>query len=333
MTSQASQDGPFPEAVLYQMLGGFQVSQALSTAAKLAIFDMLRDGPKTSPELVEAVGAHAPSLRRLLRFLTTIDILTEDEQGRFAATLMGELLRSDHPQSAHPWAVLLGAPIIWQPWGDLYETVLTGQPAFERAYGEPFFTYLGHSPQDAAVFNAAMTADTSSLSALLDGYDFSSVTRIIDVGGGQGALLRGVLERYPHTTGVLCDLPSVVMDAQVLKASAVAHRCEFIGGDMFASVPAGDAYLLKRIIHDWSDAEAIQVLRNCRQAISDDGRLLLIERVIQPSTRSPDLMMLILVTGRERTEEEFRDLFAAAGFRLTRVIPGEDLSIIEGIPV
>ena len=159
------------------------------------------------------------------------------------------------------------------------------------------------------------------------------------MGGGQGALLRGILERYPQATGVLFDLPSVVADARELRESAAAARCELVGGDMFQSVPAGgDAYILRVIIHDWSDAEAIQILRNCRRAIADDGKLLLIESVVKPSNEPDfakwlDLNMLVLLTGRERTEVEFRDLYAAAGFRLTRIISTGADSIIEGIPM
>jgi hypothetical protein len=336
--SNESQAHPPRDVILGHMLGGFAVSQALHVAAKLAIVDVLRDGPKTPHQIADAVGAHAPTLRRLLRFLTTVDILTEDGDGRFTTTPLGDLLRSDHPQSARPWALLLGGPLIWRPWGDLYESIITGQPAFNRIYGEPFFAYLQHNPAAAAVFNGAMT-HTNSFAAILDAYDFADVTKLVDVGGGQGLLLRDILERYPHTSGILYDLPSVVADAHIIKDSAVAGRCELVGGDMFESVPAGgDTYLLKWIIHDWSDAEAIQILRNCRQAIADQGRILLVEQILTPSNQpdpatGADLMMLILVTGRERTKEEFGDLYAAAGFQITCVIPAGGEWIIEGVPV
>jgi hypothetical protein len=338
MASEDTQDVRALVETLDQMLGGFQTTQALHVAARLAILDVLHSGPKTSSALADAVGAHEPSLRRLLGFLTTIDILTHDGDGRFAATAMGDLLRADHPESARPWALLLGAPPIWRPWGELYEAIVSGRPAFDQVYGEPYFTYLGHRDQEAALFNAAMTSD-SNLSAILDAYDFSGFAKIVDVGGGQGALLRGILEQSPQATGVLYDLPSLVAQGHELKNSAVAERCEVVGGDMFDSVPAGgDAYILKRIIHDWSDAEALEILRNCRQAMSDQGTLLLIESIRQPAhhadpATAADLMMLVLVTGRERTEEEFRELYAAAGFTLTRVLPAGGRSIIEGVCV
>ena len=323
---------PPPEMLLGRMLAGFMESQALHVAARLAIGDVLRDGPTTSGAIADAVGAHEPSLRRLLRFLTAMGVLTEDGEGRFAASPLGELLRSDHPRSLRTAALLMGAPFIWRPWGELYETTVSGQPAFDRVYGEPFFAYLGHSPEDAAVFNELMTS-TTSLPATLSAFDFSGFTKVVDVGGGQGTLLRGVLERYPHATGVLFDLPSVVADAHELKDPAVSARCEIVGGDMFEALPpGGDVYVLKRIVHDWSDAEAIKILRNCRQVISEQGRILLIERIMHLNDSSPDLMMLILVTGRERTEDEFRELYAAAGFKVDRIIPAGEHSIIEGVP-
>jgi O-methyltransferase domain/Dimerisation domain len=317
---------------LFRLLVGYQVSQALHVAAKLGLGDVLRDGPKTSTEIAMSVGADEPSLVRFLRFLAAQDILTEDDRGAFATTAMGALLRSDHPHSIHPWAALLGAPIIWLPWGELYQTVMTGQPAFDRIYGEAYFRYLEHSPDDAALFNAAMSDDPSL--PILEAYDFSGCTQIVDVAGGQGVLLQAILERNPQARGVLYDLPFVVDAALDLKDSAVSSRCALVGGDMFQSIPTGgDAYILKRIIHDWNDTEAITILRNCRQAMANHGRILLVEQIFQDDEKSPasDLMMLVLVTGRERTENEFRALFTAAGLTLSRVISAGDYSVIEGV--
>jgi hypothetical protein len=170
---------------------------------------------------------------------------------------------------------------------------------------------------------------------ILDVYDFSSIHIIVDVGGGQGAFLQAILERRPQTQGVLYDLPSVVAQASVSANADVMARFEAVAGDMFASVPrGGDAYLLKRIIHDWSDEEAIQILRNCRQAMNEGGKILLIEQVLHPGHFSAfatalDLQMMILVSGRERTEEEYRALLAAADLQLTRVVSGEWRWILE----
>jgi O-methyltransferase domain/Dimerisation domain len=328
-----------PEAVLADLIGGCLRSQAVRVTAKLGLPDLLRDGPKRPGHLAAATGAHEPSLVRLLRALTTIGILTEDGEGQFATTPMGELLRSDHPRSARAFAILMGEPMVWQAWGAFEEAILTGEPAFDRVFGEPFFAYCDQRPNEAALFNAGMTSLSSRhIPAIVAAYDFSGCTRIIDVAGGHGALLRGILERYPHATGVLCDVPSVVAGAFELKDSAVAARCEFVGVDMFEAVPTGgDTYLLKMIIHDWSDAEAIQILRNCRRVMTASGKVLVCDAVIAPSnTPDPakwaDLNMLALMRGRERTESEFRDLYMAAGFHLTRVIPTGELAILEGVP-
>ena len=324
---------------LYQMAWGVRVSQALYVTAKLGILDLLCDGSKTAGEIADAIGAHEPSLRRLLRALTAIDILTTDGQGRFAATELGKLLQTDRPQSLRSNAIFAGAPFIWQAWGALDQTILTGIPAFTQVFGESFFDYVEQKPAATTLFNAAMThSTTNDLAPLLAAYDFSTFSKIVDVGGGQGSLLRCILERYPHITGVLYDRPSVLSTADAIKNSVVAARYEFVGGDMFQSVPAGsDAYILKWIIHDWSDAEAVQILRNCRAAMRTQGKLLVVELVIK-SAAGPDeakwldLDMLVLLTGRERTAQEFRDLYAAAGFMLTRVIPAGKFSIIEGVP-
>ncbi|MFL5800500.1 MAG: methyltransferase [Roseiflexaceae bacterium] len=319
---------------------GFTVSQAVYVTAKLGIVDVLRDGPQTAGEIAATVGAHEPSLRRLLQALTTVDILVDDRHERFVATPTGELLRSAHPQSVRAFAISMGGPLAWRPWVQLCAAIQTGTPAFDHVYGESFFDYLGHQPEEAAVFDAAMTnLSSADLPAILQAYDFTGLTKIVDVGGGQGALLRGILERYPHATGVLFELLSVVADAHDLKASAVAARCTFVGGDMFRFIPTGgDAYILRSILHDWSDAEALQILRNCRQAIADHGKLLVVELLLTPPNAPDfakwlDLNMLVLLTGRERSEAEFRELYAAAGFRLTRIIPLGGRAIIEGVPI
>jgi len=323
-----------PDEVIGQLLGSFQASQAIHVAAKLGLLDMLGEGPRTSEEIARDIGAHEPSLRRLLIFLVTLNILVEARDGPFAATTLGEVLRADHPQSVRSWALLLGTPLIWRPWGDLHATIMTGQPAFERVFGESFFEYLEHSPDDAALFNAAMGSDAGSVPAILDAYDFTHAGLIVDVGGGQGELLWAILQRYPRPRGVLFDLPSVVAKASDPDDPTISRRCSIRGGDMFESVPAGgDIYVLKRIIHDWSDAEATRILRNCQEAMTDGATVLLVEEIVQPTERVPtsDMMMLALVTGRERTEEEFGALYAAAGLRLTRVTPAGEYSIIEGV--
>lgn len=341
MGSGEKMTGPSQADVLGQMIWGFGVSQALCTAAKLGIVDVLGNAPKRASEIADALGIHELSLRRLCRALTSIDILSEDEYGRFTTTSIGELLRADHPQSMRPMAILIGSPFVWRPWGELFEAVRSGKPAFDQVHGESFFEYFGRRPKEASVFNEAMTGATSGqLPAILEAYDFSGFRKIVDVGGGQGALLRGILERYPDAIGVLCDVPAVAAAASEIRGTPLADRCGFVGADIFKSVPVGgDVYILKAIVHDWSDEQGIRILRNCRQGIRDGGKILLIEWVLKPSNEPDfgkllDLNMLVVLPGRERTEAEFRDLYDAAGFRLTRIISTTaGVSIIEGIPV
>jgi hypothetical protein len=329
-----------PEAIVAQMLDGFKVTAAIYTASKLSIFDALRDRPLTAQDLAAQAGAHAPSLQRLLRYLTSIGLLIEDDQQRFTATPLGDVLRSDHPKTVRPWALMSGSPTFWRSWGDMHATVVTGKPAFNRLYGEGHFDYLSQHPADAAIFNAGMTNGTTrALPAILDAYDYTRFKKIVDVAGGHGALLRGILERAPNSAGVLYEMPAVAAEARELRGSPVETRCEFIGGNMFESIPAGgDLYFMKWIMHDWNDEAALQILKNVRQAMLSHGRLIVVDRIVKPSNQPDpaklaDLMMLVMLTGRERTEPEFRDLYRAGGFNLTRVIPAGDFALIEGMPV
>jgi SAM-dependent methyltransferase len=340
MIPDEAKPGAPQAAQMIQVVWGFMATQSLHVAAKLGIPDVLSGGPMTPHEVAAACSAKEYPLRRLMRFLTGIGVLTEDERGRFSCTALGDFLRSDHPQSVRNVAIMYGEPFWWRSWGDLYETVKTGQPAFDRVHGEPFFDYLAHTPVDAAIFNAGMTSGTNvDVGNIVAAYDFSRLKNVVDVAGGHGALLRGILERYPACTGVLCDLPSVIAGAADLRQSAVAARCELVPADIFQSVPSGgDAYILKRILHDWNDDKATQILENCRRAVVPGGRVLVMEQVVKASNQPDpakwmDLNMLVMLTGRERTEAEFGELYARAGFRLTGVIPASRLSIVEGVAV
>ena len=322
-----------------QLVMGFAASQAISVAAKLGIADLVAEAPRTVDELARATKAHAPSLRRLLLMLSSIGIFAEDASGTFRHTPLSETLRTNDPQSIRNYAVVWGEPWVWRPWGDLYHTILTGEPAFHRIYDSTFFDYLASHPDDAAIFDAGMSS--GALTEILAAYDFSRFERVVDVGGGQGALLQGILQRNSELRGVLADLPAVVAGATALLTGALAERCEIAGIDFFKSVSEGaDAYVMKAIIHDWNDEAALKILKNCRRAIRDDGKLLLMEHVLKPPNepdpglgRFIDLDMLVLLTGRERTEAEFETLLRAGGFSLTRVIPTTGyFSIIESRP-
>jgi hypothetical protein len=316
---------------------GTIAAQAIHVAAKLRIADLLASGPKTIAELASHSGSHPPTLERLLRALSTLGMFASTSDGRFRNTPLSETLRSDHPQSQREGALFLPARFLWLPIGELYESVRTGEPAFQRIFGQPFFEYLAAHPADAAVFNTAMTQGIAwTTPALLAAYDFSRFEQLVDVGGGEGALLRDILAATPRLHGVLFDLPQVVAGASEILRGEIAARCQIVGGNFFDSVPeAADAYLLKGVIHDWPDDDAARILRNTRRAIRSDGILLLVEGVVDSAARPVGLMelLMLVIGGRERTEADFRLLLAATGFSLTRIVPTEASSLIECHPV
>src|SRR5215813_6293297 len=315
-------------------------AQAVSVAAELGIVDHLVDGPRSAAELARLTGTHAPSLYRVLRALATLEVLVEDAEGRFSSTTLGDTLRSDGPESVRRAVIMAGDPTFTRACGDMMHSVRTGSPAFDHVFGTPFFDYLRRHVEAGAVFNGGM-ASLSELEnpTLAASYDFPPRACVIDVGGGRGGFLAEVLKAHPSVRGVLYDLPEVVREASVVREGGVADRCEVRSGDFFAAVPeGGDVYVAKRILHDWADEQCVPLLKSFRKAMPTRGRLLAIDAVLAPpGTRDfgtmPDLLMLVVSPGRERTEPEFRELFTAAGFRLTRVIPTpSSLSIVEGVP-
>jgi SAM-dependent methyltransferase len=337
MSSEEPRSAGPPSMQLMRLLWpGAMAVQAIHVAAKLGVADLVAGGPKTVLELAEATRTDRPSLGRLLRALTSLGIFVEDPEGRYCQTELSDALRTDHPQSMRPLAMMLGAGFIWRPSGELDVTIRTGQPAFEHVYGAQFFKHLAKHPDEAAVFNAAMSSMPVYITAIVDAYDFSKFERIVDIGGGHGALLVGILTANPRVHGVLHDLPEVVAGVSV--PSNVADRLEIVAGDFFEAVPAAaDAYLLKGIIHDWDDASAATILKNCRRAIRPDGRLFIVDTVLIPSSDSAsalmDMLMIVLTSGRERTESDFRSLLREAGFSLVNVIPTARHSILESRPV
>ena len=340
MSNRVAQAQPVsPSMQMTQILWPGPIAvQAVHVAAKLALADLVASGPKSTEELAAATHSHGPSMARLLRALTSLGIFAEDTAGRYRQTALSDTLRSDHPESIRPFAMMLGAHFVWKPSGALEETVRTGRPSFEHVYGAPFFDYLAGHSDDAAVFNAAMSSSPAYLAAIVGAYDFARFERIVDVGGGHGLLLAGILSANPHLRGVLHDLPSVVVGASALRKEPISQRCEIIGGDFFKGVPAGaDAYLLKGIIHDWNDEAALKILKNCRNAIDPDGTLLLVEAVLtrstDPAAALMDMLMMVLTSGRERTELEFRSLLQEAGFSMMQVIRAARVTIIESRPV
>jgi len=324
------------------MTNAYQVSQAIHVAATLSIADLLKDGPKSSDELAEATSTHAPTLYRLLRALASVGVFAEESDGRFGMTPLAEYLRADAPGSVRTWAVQIGQPYHWSAWAHLLDSVKSGKPAFPELHGTSVWEYRAARPEESAIFDTAMTGLSARVAeAVVQSYDFSRLGILADVGGGVGALLAAILKANPRLRGILFDQTHVVAHAGPwLETAGVADRCEVVGGSFFEGVPEGaDAYLLKSIIHDWDDAEAIGILRNCRAAMADTGRLLVVEPVIRPGNdpdpaKYMDLNMLVMLGGRERTAEEFHSLLAEAGFRLGGIIAtGSSHNIIEGVPV
>jgi hypothetical protein len=324
------------------MITAFRVSDLVATAVEFRLPDHLADGPKSSAELARLCGAHAETLHRVLRALARIDVLRQTEDGRFALTPLGEPLRSDVPDSMYRMARLWGTDLFKLTWMRLPHSVRTGQSAQEYLFGLRQFDYLATQPETAAIFNDGMLAGTLTVgAAVVDAYDFSACTTIVDVGGGSGALAASVLRAYPGMRGIVFDLPFCEQGAiDYLTSAGLGDRCRFEGGDFFESIPSGaDAYLLKFILHDWEDSRCARILQSCRAALSPDSRLLLVESVLPPDGGPltdavfGDVTMIVHTGGRERTEAEYASLLNAAGFRLTRVVPTRVAqSVIEAVP-
>jgi hypothetical protein len=330
-----------PGEQLRHLLFGYRVSQAIGVAAELGIADVLGSGPRSAEELARATGVDGPSLSRVLRLLASEGVFAETEDGRFALTPMAEALRSDVPGSLRPLAVFNSGEPYWRSWAHLAHAVRTGQPAFEHVHGMDFFSYYRQHPEEWALFDQMMAAQTAAVTrTVAAAYDFSRVRTVVDVGGGNGTLVLGLLAAHPHLHGVVFDQPAVAARAEeAIAAAGLADRCQAVGGDFFVAVPeGGEAYLLKYILHDWDDERSIAILRACRQAMPADGRLLVIELLIPPGNnpsyaKSQDVNMLTNLGGRERTVEEYGTLFTAAGFALTETIPIQgELHLIEGAP-
>jgi hypothetical protein len=342
MSPTPVQDIPPSAQFLHMMFDSFILSRAISVAAKLGIADLLQAGAKTADELAQATGVHAPFLYRVLRALASAGIFAEDEAGRFGLTPLAEPLCTDAPDSWRAFANMLGSDWAYRAYGELLHSVKSGEPAFDHAHGKSFREYLTENPDELRVFNDAMTnTSQSSAPAILAAYDFSGITKLVDVGGGHGFLLASILKAYPHMQGVLFDLPAVVAGAApILEAHGVSDRCECIGGDFLASVPSGgDAYIMQSILHGGTEETALQLLHNVRQSIQKNGVLLQVDMVVpegnEPSTsKFGSLHMMVFTRNDERSEAEYRSLYERAGFKLTRVLPTASVSsILEGKPL
>ena len=327
---------------LTEMVFASLASQGIYVAAKLGIADLLADGPKTVTELAQAAGADADALYRILRALSSRGVFVEREGRVFEQNQMSDLLRSNVPGSLRDAAIFMGEDWHWEVWGKTLYSVKTGKPAWGRVHGKEVFSFFESNQEASQIFDKAMTSVTSlAISAVVGSYDFTGIETLVDIAGGQGRLLAGILEANPSVRGILFDLPYVIEGAKERNAcTSVADRFEFASGDFFVEVPKGaDAYLMKHIIHDWDDERASKILTNIRRAMKSTSKVLLVESVVSPLsepdlTKLMDIEMLVSPGGKERTAEEYRQLFARAGLKLVKIVStNSPYSVIEAVAV
>ncbi|MFN7933560.1 MAG: methyltransferase [Bryobacteraceae bacterium] len=330
-----------PEAVFMQLANGITITSALGAVARVGVADHMSETPAGVDELALRSNCHEPSLYRVLRFLASIGVFTQDGR-KFGLTPVGELLRSDSPRSMRNFAMMVTDPWNVTSHQKLDHSIRTGVDGTTAAYGKHTFDLFREIPDQAETFHRAMTDATSNaVQLLLKAYDFSGIARLADVGGGHGVLLVNVLRRYPEMTGILFDLPEVIAGAtETAHFTGLGSRIHYETGSFFETVPDGcDAYIMKSIVHDWDDARAARILSLMREKMAPGGRVLVYEMVV-PEDNSPspskflDISMLTLTSGgRERTEQEFAALFASAGLRLNRVVPTlGPMSVMEAYP-
>ena len=319
---------------------GHLSAQAIHVFAKLGIADLLREGDKTVDDLARSTATDGAALSRVLRFLATIGVVDAHDSDCYSLTPLGSTLCTQSSEVIRDNVLLMSSPGYWGAIGNLLDAVRTGENAFEGAHGRRFFDYLEHHADEGKVFNAAMNSSSKvGHSATLSAYDFGSAEVIVDVAGGKGSFLESVLKNHPASRGILLDSASVIEAATI--NGSVTGRVTRVPGDFFDGVPGGgDLYVLRRILHDWSDEKAATILRRCREACHAQARLLIIEAAPPEEHESAnnwagiDLLMMILMDGRERTAADFERLFASTGFRLSRIVrTNSPLWLVEALPV
>jgi hypothetical protein len=340
-----------PFAPLLQIAYGALDSQILCVAAQLGLAERLaHDGPITAADLASSIGIDTVTVERVLRGLVSMNVCDEIDGSRFGLTPLGEYLRPNHPDSVEA-RVLVHGQVFYPMWDNLIETVRSGTGGSQRALGMPFFEYLIKEPTAGLLFDRTMAGEGPFRHRpAVEAYDFGQFKTVVDVGGGDAALMAEIQKAYPQPTGIVFDLPRAADAAQhTIAGAGLSDRCRFVGGDAFETVPAGgDAYVLSNFLVIWQDAQAVIPLRNCRKAIAENGKVLLIEWVM-PAGSEPregfrfwdtvarDLLMLSIYGsggGRVRTRSGFQDLLSAAGFELTAVVRTRgSVSVIEAKPV
>jgi len=322
-----------PEIAL-QMSMGYIVSICLHAATELRIPDLLAAGPQPVSELATRAAVNEDALYRVLRLLASLGIFQETAPRTFALTPPADALREDAPNSVRDMVLWVSDPFHFQVHAGLMHSVRTGQPAIEHVFGMTAFEYFEKHRKEGEIFNRAMTSFSASMiPAVLEAYDFSGVNLLVDVAGGHGQVIASILQKYPRMKGILCDLDHVLEGARPrLREFGLDARCQLQPCDFFKAVPeGGDVYLMKSIIHDWDDERALAILRNIHRAMgAKNAKVVLLDAVLAPGNefhpaKFVDIEMLLMPGGRERNAEEFGQLFARAGFRLTRILPTKSL--------
>lgn len=313
-----------PQLRLWQMISGGYKTQIIRTAAELRIIDFLLESPKSLTDLATCLHVDEKYLHRLMRILCCMDIVKKGKNDTYTVTSMGAFLSDSDFDSMRATAIFFGRECYGGLQG-LTQSIKTGSQSFDHIYGTTFFDYMSMQADSARYFDDSLTEATiMSVPAILAEYDFSSFQHAVDIGGGKGYLLFAILDKYPNLRGTIFDQESVIEKA--IARSSFGPRCNFIAGNFIEKVPeGGDLYILKRVLHDWNDKDAEKILRNCRKAITDQGRLILIEPAIDETENdfdslASDLLMLVLLNGKERNEIEFKDILHKTGFRLKTII-------------
>lgn len=337
----AAADQP-PHLELIKIATSIWKARALYAAAQLALADLIADSERSADELARATRTHAPSLLRLLRALASCGVVTEVGPARFRMTRLGSALRTGAPGAARSTVLTLAGDWQWKAWDNFLYSVETGQPAVLKSLGKGLFDYLAANAADGVRFNEAMVGmHGGDGAAVAKAYDFSPFNTIVDVGGGTGTLLTTILQSNPHLRGTLFELAETVPQGRrLIEARGLVGRCGVMAGDFFKEVPSGkDGYILAHVLHDWTDEQALAILRNCRRATPKHGRLLIIEAVL-PTGDTPhpgklmDLLMLTVTGGMERTAGEFAALLMTAEFNMARIIPISDQqNVVEAVPI
>jgi orsellinic acid C3-O-methyltransferase len=322
---------------LYQEAMAYTYSAALRAAAEVGLGDALGDRTRTVDELAAATGTTADGLYRVLRLLAARGIVAEVGAGRFRLTELGSALRGDATVPARAGILMFTDTMFWRMTHAVADIIREPRPSFEHLFGRSLAEYFGGDQAVEDLYYEGMaTVSEAEHPALVRCYDFPDAGVVADVGGGRGGLLRAVLSAHPHLRGILLDQPHVVK-VHGLDTLEAAGRVQVVAGDFLAGVPAADLYLIKRILHNWDDEQSIRILRNCRDAMAPGGRVVVIDAVIPSGpaahqSKQMDFMMLSAMTGQERTEEQLRRLFAAAGLRVTRVIDTRTpMAMVEGV--